>query len=190
MPTLPQTTNPHLPSSSTATSSIATSATSPRQPLAAKFKTYLVSQNRSAATIKNYVSDVDQFLGWLAHNLQEDILEARQLTQTAFGDYARFIADPANRIHPATANRYLSSLRAFGEFLVKHNLIAGNPALELKNQTVDPTIDQVVSEFRHELERQKLSASTIKNYVSDVKNYLIWASTNVKTTDSKSELLS
>ena len=163
------------------------------QPITFKFKTYLANQALSPATLKNYVSDVDQFLTWLAGNLQEEVLTPRQLTQTAFNDYGRFINSAANHIHPTTANRYLSRLRAFGEFLVKQNLATANPALELKNQIVTPTIDQVLNEFKNELKRQKLSDSTIKNYFSDVKNYLLWAKARQlvdKKTDNKINLLS
>jgi site-specific recombinase XerD len=158
--------------------------------LNAKFRTYLQKQNLSPATLKNYVSDIDQFLEWVKHNLQENKLEARQLTQTVFSDYARALFDPAGGVHPATANRYLSSLRSFGEFLVAHNLAVTNPAAELKNKTIDPTLDQLLTEFKHELTRQKLAASTVKNYVSDVKNYLAWTQTNIQKTDSKLDLLS
>jgi site-specific recombinase XerD len=82
------------------------------------------------------------------------------------------------------------SLRALGEFLVNQNLAASNPAVRLSIQHIDPTIGQILNEFKNELRRQKLSPSTIKNYYSDVKQYLLWAKDNIKNTDNKLDLLS
>jgi site-specific recombinase XerD len=177
------------PSSQPSSQSLQSSLPS-RQPLTHKFRDYLRQRGLAAASIKNYVSDVDGFLEWLANNLQEDILEPRQLTQTAFDDYSRWLNAGQNHVHPATANRYLSSLRSFGEFLVNQNFTTTNPTVRLSNQHIDPTIDQVLNEFKNELARQKLSPSTIKNYYSDVKQYLLWAKDNIKITDNKLDLLS
>lgn len=156
------------------------------QPLTAQFKTYLTTQKLSPATLANYVSDVAVFLDWLKQQLQEDVIAPVHLNAAVFGNYSRWLNDPANRVHPATAQRYLSSLKRFGAWLETARLADSNPAADISADRIDPTIDQLVNEFKHELFRQKLSASTIKNYVSDVNNYLLWAVNSIKITDSNS----
>lgn len=155
------------------------------QPLTAQFKNYLVKQTRpklSRATLKNYVSDVDQFLAWLAKDLQETLIQPIQLTGRVFQNYGLYLNAAQNHIHPATAERYLSSLRRFGEFLKTTGRTDSNPAADLKPTTIDPTLDQVLNDFRNELVRQNLSPSTIKNYVSDINHYLLWAKDHLKIT--------
>lgn len=154
------------------------------QPLTAQFKTYLASQKLSPATLKNYVSDVAVFLDWLKQQLQEDVIAPVHLTTTVFGNYGRWLNDAANRIHPATAQRYLSSLKRFGSWLGNTQLTDTNPAADLTPNRIDPNIDQLLVNFKHELIRQNLSRSTIKNYVSDVHNYLLWAAKRITITDN------
>ena len=61
-----------------------------------------------------------------------------------------------------------------------------NPTSALNPVQIDSTVSQLLNNFKHELVRQKLSASTIKNYLSDVHNYLLWATKQVKITDNNS----
>jgi len=157
--------------------------------LTAQFKTYLANHNQAnqklaPATVKNYVSDVQVFLDWLKRELQEDTIVPANLTAAVFGNYGRRLNDPANRVLPSTARRYLSSLKRFGGWLEMARLADTNPAAALPRQQIDPTISRLMNNFKHELVRQKLSASTIKNYVSDVHNYLLWATKQVKITDN------
>ena len=146
------------------------------------------------AQFKNYVSDVEIFLTWLAKDFQSakhlpattvQPIQPIQLTAAVFNNYAQWLTAAQNQIPPATAQRYLSSLRRFGEFLKATGATDSNPAAEIKLTITNPinlTIDQVLNDFRNELTRQKLSPSTIKNYLSDVNHYLLWAKEYIKTT--------
>ena len=154
--------------------------------LTAQFKTYLITQKLSPATLANYVSDTAIFLDWLKQQLQEEVIAPINLTAAVFGNYGRWLNDPANRIHPATAQRYFSSLKRFGGWLETARLADSNPAAALTANRIDPTINQLISDFKHELIQQKLARSTVKNYVSDVNNYLLWAVNSIKITDSNS----
>lgn len=157
------------------------------QPLTAQFKNYLAKQTTprlSPATLKNYVSDVEQFLAWLASQLQEDTIQPIQLTATVFQNYGHYLNAAQNRVCPATAERYLSSLKRFGKFLYNSKRTGSNPAENLAAGAIDPSLDQVLKEFKNELTRRNLSPSTIKNYVSDVNHYLLWAKEYIKITDS------
>ena len=160
------------------------------QPLTAQFKDTLSRQKLAPATLKNYVSDVDRFLEWLAGELQETAIQPVQLTAEVFPNYLRWLNDSRNDINSATAERYLSSLRRFGNWLVQSGRCLNDPAAKLGGLKIDQTLEQTLAEFKNTLVQQKLSASTIKNYLSDVKNYLLWANKNIKITGSNSEILS
>lgn len=159
------------------------------QPLSRRFRQFLVRSaaagrtRLSAATVKNYVSDTDQFLRWLARRLQVETVQPIQLTGAVFADYLRRLNDPHQPIGPATAERRLSSLKRFGRFLHAAGMCDIDPAAGLAPAAIRPTIARLISGFKAELKRQKLSPSTIKNYVSDVYNYLLWANENIKITD-------
>jgi site-specific recombinase XerD len=76
----------------------------------------------------------------------------------------------------------LSSLRRFTAFLAAAKLLPTDPGQQLKNLT-STTFDSILDQFQTFLKSENLTPSTIKNYLSDVKNYLIWAQENIKTTD-------
>jgi site-specific recombinase XerD len=46
-------------------------------------------------------------------------------------------------------------------------------------------VDPIVNDFRAHLEAEKISANTIKNYVSDVRQFLTWLESNNQIPDSK-----
>lgn len=165
------------------------------QPLAAQFKLYLGKLPLSPATRKNYVSDVGLFLDRLARSLQEETIQPAHLTERVFGDYGRSLVgspggdqvqspDGTAAVSPATAERHLASLKRFGKWLAESGQADADPTAILNSLRIDPTMDQLVRDFKNELVRQKLSTSTIKNYVSDVNNYLLWAVQHVKLTDN------
>jgi len=93
-------------------------------------------------------------------------------------DYQEFLAAAP----PSTANRRLSSLRRLTAFLAAAKLLPIDPGQQLKNLT-STTFDSILDQFQTFLKSENLSPSTIKNYLSDVKNYLLWTQTNIKTTD-------
>jgi site-specific recombinase XerD len=159
------------------------------QPLAHHFQRYLDDQKLTAATRKNYVSDVQLFLNWLSGQIQENTIQPVHLTATVFQNYCRELNNPANSRRPATGRRHLSSLKRFGQWLKSSGRCESNPAAALPAEAINPTIEQWLNDFRHELKRQKLADSTIKNYLSDVNNYLLWAVKNIKLTDNKSIIL-
>lgn len=156
------------------------------QPLTRRFQNFLAGRPLAPATRKNYISDVQQFLTRLAQLLQEEAILPAHLTAKVFDDYGRWLNDPKNSINPATARRYLSSLKCFGQWLAGSGLADADPAAGLDRQAIDPTAGQLVNDFKNELMRQKLSPATVKNYVSDVNNYLIWANKHLKLTDNNS----
>lgn len=123
------------------------------------------------SSIKNYLSDVNLFLNWVSRTIQEDTVHAKHITPAIIQAYQKYLTQ---KINPATARRHFSSLRRFGQFLTATNRLDQNPTQALIDTPSLPTMDQVLKQYTEYLKAENLSASTIKNYLSDLNNYLIW----------------
>ena len=175
------------------------------QPLLQQFKSYLeapkthlaktaniTSQTTannplSPSSVKNYVSDINHFLNWLTLALKTKTIQPIHITHENITNYQ---ASLQKTIPPATINRKNTSLRRFGEFLKTTKLLPANPTQTLQNNPLRPSLNQVLNKFIIHLKSEKLTPSTIKNYVSDVKNYLLWTQKNSKSTGRNPELRS
>ena len=204
------------------------------QPILKQFQSYLKGLKSSSlsakplspSSVKNYVSDANFFLTWLANQSQSakpsqpnQPNPANQTNQTRQANQAHQANQTnqtrqANQAHqanqtnqnpikpsqitpnkcqayknflqentpPATANRRLSSLRRFTTFLVTTKQLSTDPTQSLSNLK-NTTFSTLLNQFETYLKSQNLTPSTIKNYLSDIKNYLLWARKNIKTTD-------
>ena len=150
----------------------------------------------SLSSIKNYISDINHFLNFVSASIQEPEVKPAHITPAVIKAYQEFLfrssnpAAPASRpdsptsfCSPATANRRLSSLRCFGRFLVNTKTCETDPTQNLTNPAFNPTLAQIITRYQKFLKLENLSKSTIKNYLSDLKKYLLWARNNIKTTD-------
>lgn len=75
------------------------------------FAQFLISSERSAYTIKNYLCDFDAFTEWFKSKNQEELTPA-VITATDLREYKRYL-DETLELKPQTINRKLSSLRSF-----------------------------------------------------------------------------
>ncbi|MEK7470837.1 MAG: site-specific integrase, partial [Patescibacteria group bacterium] len=95
-----------------------------------------------------------------------------------------------NRVPVATINRRLSTLRHFGRFLTSYQTLDFNFMEGIENATSvkkpQANAISIINEFRAHLEAEKSSPNTIKNYLSDVRQFLSWLETNQETLNSKS----
>jgi len=109
----------------------------------------------------------------------QNSIKPNQITPNKCQAYKNFLQE---NTPPATANRRLSSLRRLTAFLVATKQLSVDPTHSLNNlqNTTFPTL---LNQFETYLKSQNLTPSTIKNYLSDLKNYLLWARKNIKTTD-------
>lgn len=139
-----------------------------------------VGSSISPSSIKNYVSDINHFLNFIAGSIQETIVQPVHITPAAIKAYS---TAAATQLSPSSLNRHLSSLRYFGRFLLNTKLLETDPAQNLTNPAFDPTLAQVITRYQKFLTSEDLSKSTVKNYISDLKKYLLWARKNIKTTD-------
>lgn len=161
------------------------------------FRLYLYNEDISKGSIRSYVSDTRFFLGWFYFFLESNrILRLKDLVNQN-GDfsinefcqtlrhikpkvleaYKEFLI--SNNTPVKTINRRFSSLRKFGYFCQLQNWVAQNPFEELKNVSlsgVKPLLEDKyhLEKFKTFLWQKNTSDSTIKNYLSDVKQFITW----------------
>jgi site-specific recombinase XerD len=136
------------------------------------FSEYLKNKRITDKSVKNYLSDVRQFDHWFAKN------NLNELSPGVFQNYRSYLLKA--RLPTNTINRYLASLRCFGSFIKEKNISLNNPASGLKNISKDyknnsnsvNAENNYLIQFRQSLIRERLKPATIKNYISDVKQFM------------------
>jgi integrase/recombinase XerC len=140
-----------------------------------KFKKYLKNKDLSDITIKNYLSDLRHFLNWSAKTGKSF------LDQKSYFNYKNHLQK--QHTTAKSINRYLSTLRKFGRFLKESSNLDKNPAINLENLDTNPQKKKpdlkILNDFKRSLENQDLSEVTIKNYMSDVRQFLEFVSTSI-----------
>ncbi len=151
------------------------------------FAKYLDSCGLSPKSHKNYRSDLGHFLGWAILKIRsfgpyvESLSEVVPfLSANLARDYKNYMAE--NSAPPKTINRRLSTLRHLSKFLtgtqaVDFDFMDGIENINV-NQKKKPGVDPVIADFRSYLEAEKVSPNTIKNYLSDIKQFMAWLETN------------
>ena len=137
-----------------------------------QFKNYLFSQETkpSNVTVKNYLSDINHFVKWFEK--QYGTILTSPITNTILEQYK---ASFEKTFSPASMQRHLSSLRKFFKYL----------KIEGK-MTIDPFEESVIGakqekdvwrlkDFKNNLFVNNAAHLTIKNYIIDVKQFVLWA---------------
>lgn len=153
------------------------------------YKKYLQNENIAPGSIRSYISDVRHFLGWLIlflktnristelTSVDEQILFLlKHVNQKTLSAYRIYLS--SNDTPEKTQNRRFSSLRRFGSFCVSQNWVNENPFDILRNVsqgTPYPENKYHLAEFRNHLWKNNAGKLTIKNYLSDIKQYLAWS---------------
>ncbi|PIR58285.1 MAG: hypothetical protein COU70_01725, partial [Parcubacteria group bacterium CG10_big_fil_rev_8_21_14_0_10_35_15] len=108
--------------------------------LEAPFEEYLVAGNQKAVSIKNYLSDIRHFFGWMT-----SYSKSKKLILTNFNEFQLisivnedFISEyksylESNNIPHKTINRRLSTLRKFCSFCISQGWMKENPAKKISN---------------------------------------------------------
>ncbi len=142
------------------------------------FKNYLKTQKVSSVTIKNYVADINNFFNWLEKKTQ---IKYQVAGTAVLGLFTKETIEEYKNDQDAplsTINRRLSALRKFGSFIQAQGWINNNPALEItnsENQKIRKEIPKdILIDFKQDLEKENISAVTIKNYLSDLRHFLSW----------------
>jgi len=143
------------------------------------FRLYLESEKFNPVTVRNYVADLNHFLNWLAVKTGIKSQVAGKaifglLTQETIEEYKTDLAQ--KKASQATINRCLSALRKFAQFGQVHGWIAENQVALVSNlPSSQPSIkEKVLTDFQKQLEKEKVSRLTIKNYLSDLRHFLNW----------------
>lgn len=153
------------------------------------FKKYLLAEKISAGSIRSYLSDVRHFLGWLILFLKSNriiinssptneqiIFLLKHVNQKTLSAYRLYLS--SNNTPVKTQNRRFSSLRRFGSFCVSQNWMIQNPfdiLRTISSGTPFPEDKYHLAEFKSHLWKNNAGKITVKNYLSDIKQYLAWS---------------
>jgi len=142
-------------------------------------------------SIKNYLSDLRHFFGWLYFSLKSNNLNIsltskpeeilRQINKGIINAYQSYLI--ANQIPIKTINRRLSTLRKFFTFCISQGWLKENPAKKIQNLkfTLEKReqndnskfkINSIISSFALSLEKENLNQNTIKSYLEVVQEFL------------------
>lgn len=147
-----------------------------------KFTEYLSSQDISKKSLKNYKSDVSHFSAWLLFKIRSWGVYADALTEAVpfitnrtSNEYREYLIQ--NNIPESTINRRLSTLRHLGNFLLVSQILDFNFMEGVSNITSDEKPEEehpVILGFQKHLSSDDISENTVKNYVSDVRQFIQW----------------
>ncbi len=114
--------------------------------LEALFKDYLLAENVSKITAKNYICDIRHYLHWMLFNLSNnglfsDVIEGDDITfldcfisLSSSESIERYLEYLKNNQTPVRSiNRKLSSLRKFHKFCVVRSILSEDPTYNICN---------------------------------------------------------
>jgi site-specific recombinase XerD len=147
--------------------------------ITAQFIQRLQDSGVSKITLKNYKSDINDFSNWLINeikptgampvNLQEAV---PFIAHTIASKYKSYLNKNNSE---NTTNRRLSTLRKLAAFLYEANYLNFNFCENLKNLSTEPQkSDKYLMRFEKYLISQKISKNTLKNYLSDIRQFEHW----------------
>lgn len=102
-----------------------------------QFTEYLIAENISSITLKNYRSDLKHFFSWVAKNNSSHEI-AEMITFETITSYRQYSAE--NNAPLKTINRRLSTLRKFCTFCISQGWLSENPAKKVINVTAKTEI--------------------------------------------------
>jgi site-specific recombinase XerD len=147
------------------------------------FVSYLKSRGLSLASHKNYKSDLVHFMGWVILKIRsigayvESLTEIVPFLNSGTGsEYKSYMI--GNHIPVKTINRRLSTLRHLSHFLFSSDHLEADFMKNVENVSGSigqkSAVNPIVNDFQIYLEAQKISKNTIKNYISDIHQFLRW----------------
>ncbi len=145
------------------------------------FFSFLDDLGVTSNTIKFYKSDLSHFTAWILLHIRSLGSEAENLTEAVpflskniAREYKKYLL--VNKVAKLTANRRLSTLRNLSRFLVASQILD----FDFMDGTTNITgsgyeTNPLVYEFEQYLKQEKISQNTIKNYLSDIHQFINWA---------------
>jgi len=159
-----------------------------------EFLTYLSALNISVKSLKNYKSDVTHFTAWIILKVRsygafiENLTEAIPfLNKNLVWEYKTYLLE--NSTPDKTINRRLSTLRHLAKHLLVSQIVNFDFMEGVENITQTKKFvfagNSLVDGFKSHLTAKKASRNTIKNYISDVRQFLSWLESKNQTLNSK-----
>lgn len=138
------------------------------------YRTWLEHHSYSTQTVRSYLADLNKLLNWassrrifLPSTNYDAILSKKVLT-----DYL------ASIYQENSYSRHLASLKTFCQFALDQNLIPKDifpadyhPSRKPASTPVSEP-SQLLAEYQQWLNQQHASTSTVRNYLTDLKDYL------------------
>ena len=106
-----------------------------------QFADYLTTRNASAHTVRNYVSDLEQFHRYLTLTDQGGRIKtfpAQKLDTQLIREYLGYLHDQS--IQKASIARKISTIRSFCRYLCRQNVLQFNPAKPIRSPKVPECI--------------------------------------------------
>jgi len=146
--------------------------------LEAPFKIFLLAENNSQVTMRNYLSDYRYFSSWLANSTKNSLTEVSSVDKNRIESYKQYLIH--EQLPVKSINRRLSSLRKLFTFCVSQGWIKENPAkkvsnvsaiLHPKNNHMEHHDNPILAHYRAHLEQQKTpdinsSIETIGDFIN------------------------
>lgn len=147
------------------------------------FLAFLDDSGISQNSIKFYKSDLTHFSAWLLLHIRSLGSEAENLTEAIpflskniANEYKKYLLD--NKVAKLTANRRLSTLRNLSRFLISSQVLDFDFMDGIANITGDSyETNPLLYDFEQYLKQEKIADNTIKNYLSDIKQFISWVET-------------
>lgn len=157
------------------------------------FINYLIRETKaSKVTLRYYKSDLTHFTGWLllrarvwgilADGLSELLSIINFKVVCEYKDYMI-----TNNTPSKTINRRFSTLRHLSKFMLATGIATSDFMVGVTNiSSIIPKepkspAESVIVDFKKHLEKEQVSQSTIKNYLSDVNQFLNWIQNHAQT---------
>ncbi len=145
------------------------------------FREFLIAENVSPITLKNYLSDFRHFAGWVvSFSPISSIASIEALDSILVQNYKAYLM--SCQLPLKTINRRLSTLRKFCSFCIFQGWMKENPAKKILNvkspacrqarQISNLNQDQILKQFENYLLKQNIDQKTITNYLDDVQELL------------------
>ncbi len=147
----------------------------------APFKQFLLAENNNVnlnpITVKNYLSDLRHFLGWV--NTQTELASISDfdpqasleiMTSSLILNYQQYLYK--GYIPVKTINRRLSTIRKFFSFCIGQGWIKHNPAKEVQNLKSFTTNDfELINQYYNHLVDQRENLLTIDQNIQNVNEF-------------------
>ncbi len=159
--------------------------------LEAPFKQYLLAENLSSVSIKNYMSDLRHFIGWLTfylkshengvvlNSFQDPVKMLSQVQHDTIAYYKAYLSD--NNLPIKTINRRLSTIRKFCSFCILQGWMKENPTKKIQNQNQFSSGDfsllhisqsDILKQFESDLSKENIDKKIIISYLDNIREFL------------------